>query len=183
MPNYQNSKLKGGTFFFTVVTFGRQPILINPRSIEILHEVWQYTNQRFPFETVAICLLPEHIHTIWTLPEGDADFSTRWREIKRLFTKKYLQKTDVENYTNDPRIKRGEAVVWQRRFWEHTIRDEQDLKCHVEYIHFNPVKHGLAAKTADWKWSSFHNFVRNGLYSLDWGDSGNYSDPKINFGE
>ena len=132
MPNHQRSNVKGGTYFFTVVTYNRPPILTLPQSREILHEAWEFTNQRFPFETVAVCLLPEHIHTIWTLPEGDADFSKRWREIKRFFTRQFLENVGTGGDRNQSRIKREEAAIWQRRFWEHTIRNEQDLICHVE---------------------------------------------------
>ena len=183
MPNYHRSYVKGGTFFFTIVTYNRLPILTLPQSREILREAWESTNQRFPFETVAVCLLPEHIHTIWTLPEGDADFSKRWREIKRLFSRQYLEKAGTESPRNQSRIKRGEAAIWQRRFWEHTIRSEQDLKCHVEYIHYNPVKHGHVIKAADWQWSSFYKYVKNGLYPSEWGDTRNISGSQINFGE
>jgi putative transposase len=183
MSNYRRSKGEGGTFFFTVVTYDRQPILTNPQSIKIMREAWKNTNKRFPFETVAVCFLPEHIHTIWTLPEGDADYSKRWGEIKRLFSKEYLELEGIEGPRNESRKKRGEATIWQRRFWEHTIKDEQDLKCHVEYIHYNPVKHGHVLKTADWQWSSFRKFVANGLYPLDWGVTTNFSNPKYIFGE
>lgn len=183
MPNYRRSKVEGGTFFFTVVTYGRQPILTNPWSIAILREAWENTSARFPFKTDAVCFLPEHIHAIWTLPEGDLDYSKRWSEIKRLFSMKYSKEKGIAVPINESRKKRGEAAIWQRRFWEHTIKDERDRKCHVEYIHYNPVKHGYVLRTADWKWSSFHKFVEKGLYPEDWGDTDNFSDLKFNFGE
>jgi putative transposase len=177
MPNYRRSRVAGGTLFFTVVTYGRLPILANPRSVEILREAWENTNERFPFKTDAVCFLPEHIHAIWTLPEGDSDYSKRWSEIKRLFSIKYSKETGLTVPINESRRKRGESAIWQRRFWEHTIKDERDLKCHVEYIHYNPVKHGHVLRTADWKWSSFHNFVEKGLYPKDWADTVNFSNP------
>ena len=125
--------------------------------------------KRYPFRTDAVCLLPEHIHAIWTLPEGDADYSIRWREIKRLFTKGYLSEIGPGESRNESRQKRGEAAIWQRRFWEHTLRNEQDFNRHVDYLHFNPVKHRLVDRVREWPWSSFHRYVRMGFYSDDWG--------------
>lgn len=131
---------------------------------------WKDVHKRFPFEVEAICLLPDHIHCIWTLPEEDEDYSRRWKEIKRLFTKGYLEEIGPGEYRNESRKKRGEAAIWQRRFWEHAIRDESDLSRHIDYIHFNPVKHGLVQAPRDWAWSSFHRYVKMGYYDPDWGD-------------
>ena len=118
----------------------------------------------------AVCLLPEHLHCIWTLPEGDADYAVRWKNIKRLFTRSYLKQVGPGGARNASRQRRGEAAIWQRRFWEHTIRDEADLNRHLDDIHFNPVKHGLVQRVADWPWSSFHRYVRLGFYDREWGE-------------
>ena len=112
-------------------------------------------SQRHPFSTDAICLLPDHIHCVWTLPEADQNYSTRWKEIKRRFTNGYLDEIGPVEIRNQSREKRGEASIWQRRFWEHTIRDQEDLDRHINYIHYNPVKHGLVQRVRDWQWSSF----------------------------
>lgn len=116
-------------------------------------------------------LLPDHIHTIWTLPDGDANFSARWNAIKRRFTQSYLEQIGPGETRNASRLKRREAAVWQRRFWEHTLRDEADLNRHLDYIHYNPVKHGLVKKAADWPWSSFHRYMKMGFYDPNWGEA------------
>jgi putative transposase len=169
MPDYRRSWIPGGTFFFTVVTFRRLPILTTPDGRGLLRSAWQDVRGRFPFTTVAVCLLPDHLHCIWTLPEGEVNFSVRWKEIKRQFTKGYLECVGPGEQRNESRLKRGEASIWQRRFWEHTIRDEADFNRHLDYIHYNPVKHGLVKRVCDWPWSSFHRYVRMGWYAKDWG--------------
>jgi putative transposase len=129
---------------------------------------------RFPFETIAVCLLPEHLHCIWRLPEGDANYAMRWREIKSRFTRRYLEEVGPGGERNDSRQKRKEAAIWQRRFWEHTIESEDDLEEHMDYIHYNPVKHGLVERATDWPYSSFLRYVKVGIYDEDWqgGDEG-----------
>jgi putative transposase len=169
MPEYRRSIIPGGTFFFTVVTYHRLPILTTALSREILHSGWENVNKRFPFTTDAICLLPDHLHCIWTLPEGDANYSLRWGEIKKLFTKAYLRQIGPGEKRNESRLKRGEAAIWQRRFWEHTIRDLDDYNRHLDYIHYNPVKHGLVKNVIDWPWSSFHRLVKDEYYESGWG--------------
>jgi putative transposase len=169
MPEYRRPKVAGGTFFFTIVTYRRIPILTTDLAREILRFAWKNTQDRFPFSTDAICLLPNHIHCIWTLPEGDANFSIRWKEIKRVFTMNYLDQIRAEPTEDSSRSHRKEAAIWQRRFWEHLIRDDEDLKVHLNYIHINPVKHGLVEKAADWQWSSFHRYVQMGYYEKEWG--------------
>lgn len=168
MPEYRRFKVSGGYYFFTVVTYQRLPILTGDSSRTLLHNAWQDTQIRFPFETIAICLLPDHLHCIWKLPENDANYSVRWKEIKRLFTKGYLQEIGPGGVRNESRQKRGEAAIWQRRFWEHTLSDEIDLETHIDYIHYNPIKHGYVKKAADWPWSSFKRFVGKGIYDLEW---------------
>jgi len=160
MPNYHRPDIPGGTFFITLVTYKRLPIFSHPRVRSKLHDAWETVRQRLPFTTDAICLLPEHIHALITLPEDEADFSIRVREIKRHFTKAYLAEFGETCPRNPSRLKKGEATVWQRRFYEHTIRDEVDLETHIEYIHYNLVKHGLVKNVREWEWSSFHRYVK-----------------------
>lgn len=116
------------------------------------------------FELVALCLMPEHIHCIWRLPPNDADFSTRWASIKAVFTREYLRAGGAEALRNPSHRRREEAAIWQRRFWEHQIRDEVDLSRHLNYVHFNPVKHRLVTDSQDWPWSMYHRYVREGYY-------------------
>jgi putative transposase len=169
MTNYRRVREPGGTYFFTLVTFDRQPILTSPQSREILRKAWKDVQARHPFETVAVCLLPDHLHTIWKLPEGDKDYSLRWSEIKRNFTREYLRQVGNGEMRSLSRVKRREAAIWQRRYWEHTIYNEDDLNAHIDYIHFNPMKHGLVKQVAHWPWSSFHKYVRIGILTHDWG--------------
>jgi putative transposase len=169
MPDYRRNYIPGGIYFFTVVTFGRKPIFLSRPAREMFLAAWLDTRGRFPFRTKACCLLPDHLHCIWQLPEHDRDFSLRWKEIKRLFTKGYLAGIGTDGFRNPSRVRKGEAAVWQRRFWEHSIRDQEDLNRHIAYIHYNPVKHGLAKRAKDWPWSSFHRYVAAGLIDADWG--------------
>jgi putative transposase len=169
MPTFRRAFVEGASYFFTVVTFDRLPILTEERCRKILHDAWLDVKGRFPFHTVAVCLLPDHLHCIWSLPEGDADYPLRWREIKRLFTKRYLVEVGPGGARNAARQKKGEAAIWQRRYWEHMVRDEEDKRRHVDYMHYNPVKHGLVERAADWEWSSFHRYVSMGYYETDWG--------------
>lgn len=159
MSNYRRLYAPGGTYFFTVVTAARQPLLAEPRNVDLLRHAFRYVRQRRPFELVAIVVLPDHLHCLWQLPEGGTDYSTRWQMIKTAFTRKW---------TGVPGNERSKSV-WQPRFWEHLIRDEEDLRRHLDYIHFNPVKHGLTANPGEWEASSFQRFVGNGWYPADWG--------------
>lgn len=165
MSNYRRANLAGGYYFFTVLTYNRRKILVDSRTRECLRKAWQKTRTKYPFEITAMCLLPEHVHCIWRLPEGDNDFSTRWRLIKRYFTKDYLDAGGKELKQSDSRKGKGEKGVWQRRFWEHQIRDEQDLQNHIDYIHYNPLKHSLVKTVEEWPWSTYHKFVKNGFYN------------------
>ena len=144
------------------------PILIEETSRKILHESWEKVCSKYPFETVAICLLPDHLHCIWKLPEEDDNYSVRWSEIKRLFSLNYLKEIGPGQERNESRSKRQEAAIWQRRFWEHTISDEKDLETHVDYIHYNPIKHKYVTKAVEWEWSSFNRYVKMGIYDPDW---------------
>lgn len=151
MPEYRRSRMEGGTYFFTIVTYKRLPLFHNESARRLLHNSWFTINIKYPFETVAVCLLPDHLHCIWHLPEGDADYSKRWRGIKGLFTIAYLKEIGTGEERNLSRQKRREAALWQRRFWEHTIEGEEDLETHLDYIHFNPVKHGYVKRPVEWK--------------------------------
>jgi putative transposase len=173
---YRRAQIKNGTYFFTVVTFKREKIFAKPENILLLREAFRYVMDKHFFKIDAFVLLPEHLHCIWTLPEGDRNFSKRWRLIKSYFTRKYDGKN---NHTpNAARIRKKEQAVWQRRFWEHLIRDEKDFSNHVEHIHYNPVKHGLVTAPKDWEYSSFHRYVREGRYNPNWG-----AGQKIKFDE
>ncbi len=133
----------------------------------MLRDSFKRVKQKHPFIIDAIVILPNHLHCLWTLPPGDADFSTRWRLIKSWFSRRcqgqYQGKVSVSRHSKQ------EKAVWQRRFWEHLIRDEQDFNNHVDYIHYNPVHHGLVRRVKDWQYSSFHRYVQRGVYDLDWG--------------
>ncbi len=169
MPNYRRPILCGGIFFFTVVTLKRRPFLIEPPARAALQQAFDLTRAHYPFQIDAICLLPDHIHCIWTLPEGVSDFSIRWRAVKGHFSRIYHLSGGTDADLGPSRKKRGESGFWQRRFWEHAIRDEADYRAHLDYIHYNPVKHGLVKNGIDWPWSSFHRMVNEGIYSKDWG--------------
>ena len=133
---------------------------------------------KHPFTIDAFVLLPDHIHCIWTLPENDFDYSTRWMLIKSHFTRHYVINKNSVNLSTSRKNKR-EQNVWQRRFWEHQIRNQEDFNKHVDYIHFNPVKHGYVSKAKDWEYSSFPKYVRLGLYNDDWGQDENRILTKI----
>jgi putative transposase len=134
-----------------------------------LHAAFNEVKADQPFQVLAVVLLPDHLHCIWNLPAGDDDFSSRWANVKRSFTKKFLDAGGTEAPISDSRQRKGERGVWQRRFWEHFIRNEDDLKRCLDYLHYNPVKHGLVSSVKDWQWSSFHRFVRLGEYPENWG--------------
>ncbi len=171
MGNYRRWRLEGGTFFFTVVTEKRRPLFHDPETRRLLREAFVKVKRRRPFEIPAIVLLPDHLHLIMQLPEGDLDYSNRIRQIKSLFTISLGELTDTRQGRSESRARRGEHNVWQRRFYEHTIRDEDDFIRCADYIHVNPVKHRLVTRVADWPWSSFHRWVAAGHYAPDWGGS------------
>ncbi|WP_305880492.1 transposase [Bradyrhizobium sp. CCGUVB1N3] len=162
-------------FFFTVVVADRSSTLLVDQ-IDRLRRIYQTVQQRRPFETVAICILPDHLHAIWALPEVDADFSSRWNLIKGGFSRGLEARARSVS-----KLTKREKGIWQRRYWEHAIRDDADLERHIDYIHFNPVKHGLVARVADWLPSSFHRYVAQGVLPADWG--GDMRDFAGQFGE
>jgi putative transposase len=166
MPNYRRMHQKGGIYFFTVNLLARQNNTLLTTHIEALRAAIKYTKTNHPFIIHAWVVLPEHMHCIWEPPENDDDFATRWRLIKSHFSKA-ISNTE---YQSPVRKKRGERGIWQRRFWEHCIRDEIDYRQHMDYIHYNPVKHGYVVKPRDWPYSTFQHCVNDGLYDLDWGE-------------
>ncbi len=182
MPNYRRAKTQGGTYFFTVVTHQRQPILCNKDFRHALRQAIETTRITQPFDIDAWVLLPDHLHCIWTLPAKDANFSARWSMIKRLVTKQCGKSYFQEQLYNASRRKRRESTLWQRRFWEHLIRDEDDYQRYMDYLHYNPVKHGTITKLKDWPYSSFHRYVKQGVYVKSWGDM-LVVDTDGNFGE
>jgi len=157
--NYRRSRLAGGTHFFTVVTANRAPILTKPAAVQCLRTTFRHVIHRYPFTIDAIVIMPDHIHCIWSLPEGDSNYPTRWRLIK----------TGVTKSLGTPPAAQTPTSPWQKRYWEHTIRDQKDFNRHVDYIHFNPVKHGYVDRAIDWPYSSFHRFVKEGILAVDWG--------------
>lgn len=169
MPNYRRAYIPGGTYFFTVKTERNAPIFSQKRFVDILDNITKMAFDRWPTEVSAFVLLPDHLHTIWTLPGNDFNYSTRWAWIKKEFSKRYLDAGGVEQNTSASRIKNRRLGVWQRRFWEHFIQDEDDFEAHFDYIHWNPVKHGYALSPKEWPHSSFHKWVKQGVYDLEWG--------------
>lgn len=173
---------EGGTYFFTVVTYRRQKIFSLQESRRILRNVIVDVRQKQPFKIDAWVLLPDHLHCIWTLPTQDSDFSKRWGLIKANFSKQAKGLFHRDAWMSASKRKHRETTISQRRFWEHRIRDEKDYAAHVDYIHFNPVKHGYVDQVRQWPYSTFHRFVRAGVYSMDWG-SGQTINADDGFGE
>ena len=162
----------GGTYFFTLVTFRRKKIFLEDSACELFMHALDHVQSNHPFHVIAYCLCPDHIHMIWSLPENDNNYPLRWRLVKSNFSRKYKQE-DKESIPVSRKHK-GECTVWQRRYWEHFIRDENDLVKHIEYIHFNPVKHALVDAPVRWRYSSFYDYVDQGLYQKDWGMNGDF---------
>lgn len=164
MPRYIRAFVPGGTFFFTVALLDRRRRLLIDH-IDALRTAFANEQARRPFTIDAAVILPDHLHCIWTLPPGDADFSLRWHAIKAAFSRAIPKREPLSRR----RLAKGERGIWQRRFWEHTIRDEKDFERHADYVHYNPVKHGHALRAADWPYSTFERYVRRGIYPLNWG--------------
>jgi len=159
MPDYRRNRVPGGTFFFTVNLRDRRSDLL-VTYIDALRDAVRQVRGRAPFRIDAWVVLPDHMHCLWTLPEGDADFPGRWRAIKTEFS----NSLPIGEPRSSIMTNRGERGIWQRRYWEHTIRDERDFAAHLDYTHFKPVKHGLAEHPADWPHSSFRRCLATGLY-------------------
>lgn len=173
---YRRAFTRGGCYFFTLALQDRkQDTLV--RHIAELRQAFYAVKQRHPFEIIAVCVLPEHLHLLVRLPENDNSYPTRLRLIKAKFSQA-LPKTENLSASRQNKNERG---IWQRRYWEHEIRDERDLNAHIDYIHFNPVKHGYVTRVADWPYSSFHRYVADGILPKDW--AGNGAEIEGNFGE
>jgi putative transposase len=178
MTGYRRNFIAGGSFFFTVNLADRRLRLLTGH-IDELRSAFRKVRERHPFTIDAMVVLHDHLHAVWTLPEGDADFAKRWQLIKSAFS----HGLPVGEPISESRAARGERGIWQRRYWEHTIRDERDFSRHVDYIHINPVKHGLVTRVQDWPFSSFHRMVKLGVYPEDW--AGDVHEPENDgrFGE
>jgi putative transposase len=175
MVNYRRNRQIGGTYFFTVTLRNRQSNFLITY-INELRSALNYVKKKRPYLTKGFVILPEHLHMIWELPLGDSDYSTRWRQTKALFTRSLIKEGVILE-----KDARGEYCLWQRRYWEHTIRNDKDFENHMNYIHYNPVKHKLVENADDWKFSSFHYYVEQGIITKDWGS--NFKESGNEFGE
>ena len=167
MRTYKRLKIEGGCYFFTVVLVQRNGNNLLIEQVDSLRESFKHVQNNHPFTMNAIVIMPDHLHCIWQLPEGDDNFSTRWRLIKAHFSQSIKKGEEI----NKSRQRKGERGIWQRRFWEHVIRDDVDYANHVDYIHYNPVKHGYVNRVVDWEYSSFHRWVEKGIYPSNWAAS------------
>ena len=176
MTGYRRNFMAGGSFFFTVNLAQRRLWLLTEH-IDELRSALRQTRRDHPFTIDAMVVLPDHLHAVWTLPENDPDFATRWRLIKSAFSRSLSTGERI----SASRAAKGERGIWQRRYWEHTIRDESDFARHIDDVHINPVKHGYVTRVRDWPYSSFHRMVKLGIYPEDW--AGDVSGPSGAFGE
>jgi len=176
MTSYRRNFVPGGCQFFTLNLADRKSRLLTEH-VDGLRAAFRYARGRHPFAIDAIVVLPDHLHAIYCLPEGEADFAIRWRLIKSAFSRALPKGERI----SPSRLRKGERGIWQRRYWEHTLRDAGDYSRHADYIHFNPVKHGLVTRVRDWPYSSFHRMVRLGAYPIDWG--GDIVAETVEFGE
>lgn len=167
MTDYRRNFIPGGSYFFTVALAERSGRLLTD-NIELLRCAVVSVKREMPFELVAMVVLPEYLHCVWTLPAGDADYPTRWKKIKAFFS----CGLPAGERRSTSRMAKGERGIWQRRYWEHTLRNDEDLRRHVDYIHYNPVKHGHVLRVKDWPYSTFHRYVRCGVYPHDWAGGG-----------
>lgn len=168
MPNYRRAKTKGGTYFFTVNTCRRQPYFAHESARQALREAIRVVRAQRPFRIEAWVLLPDHLHCIWTLPDAEADFPLRWSLIKQYVGRQCAATLVDATRLTAAQLKNGEYGFWQRRYWEHQIRDEADFARHADYIHWNPVKHGYAGSPGEWPYSTFRRYVAGGIYPEDW---------------
>ena len=168
MSNYRRLRSPGASYFFTVVSYQRRPILCTPEIRLALREAIEWVRRDRPFQIDGWVLLHDHLHAIWTLPEGDADFAIRWQTIKRQVSAQCKALFIDVNQLSTSQRKHREAGIWQRRYWEHQIRDDNDFARHFDYLHFNPLKHGEVNQVKDWPYSSFHRYVKTGVYPANW---------------
>lgn len=164
---YRRSKTKGGTYFFTLVTYKRKKLFQNIYLANLFLNIIKQIKFKYPFKMSGFVLLPDHFHCIWTLPENDMDFSIRWRLIKSNFTRQCL--STYKTKPTSSRSAKKEQCIWQRRFWEHEIKNEIEFSKYLDYIHFNPVKHGYVNLPCEWQHSSFHYYVKKEIYPINWG--------------
>jgi len=169
MSRYRRSHTPGTTYFFTVNTYRRQQLLTHPEVLTNLQNALRIVRKQLPFQIDALVILPDHLHALWTLPPDDADYPIRWGLIKRQVSQS--SRHLIAQTQTASRSKRREIGFWQRRYWEHLIRDDTDFERHVEYVHYNPVKHGLVEHVRDWRYSTFHRYVRLGMCPIDWAGS------------
>ena len=179
MSNYIRAFQPGGTFFFTVVTYHRRLIFTNDHSRSQLRTSIDEVRKHHPFDMPGMVLLPNHLHCIWILPQEDHNYSLRWQKIKEGFTRTYLSGSGADTQVSMGQQRKRMRGVWQPRFWEHTIRDDIDYERHMDYIHYNPVKHGYTNCPHEWIWSSFHRWVKEEYYSIDWCCQCENKNPKI----
>ncbi len=182
MSYYRRSSMAGCTYFFTLVSYKRQTILCDEPVRQALRKAIKNTQNKYPFRIDAWVLLPDHLHCIWTLPDNDKDYSKRWSMIKRKVSIDCANSYKKNALLTSSKIKHRESTIWQRRFWEHRIRDQNDFSRHFDYIHYNPVKHGLCKKPDEWQYSTLHRYVRKGVYPVDWAVQGGRFDRGV-FGE
>jgi putative transposase len=166
MSRYRRSRVPGTTYFFTVNTYRRQRILTLPEVFVTLRNALRAVRDQHPFRIDALAVLPDHLHTLWTLPPDDADYALRWSLIKRQVSQSARHL--IAQAQSASRVKRREIGFWQRRYWEHQIHDDADFARHMDYVHYNPVKHGLVEQVRDWPYSTFHRHVRMKMYPIDW---------------
>tara|TARA_R110002049_G_scaffold2750_9_gene22391 strand:+ start:68214 stop:68828 length:615 start_codon:yes stop_codon:yes gene_type:complete len=184
MSDYRRNFVPGGMYFFTVVTYGRRPILTTDDGRRFLRNAIHKVRKRRPFELFATVLLPDHWHLVMQLPKDDNDYSTRIKRIKEEFSASWLRKGLPEASVSSAQANKGERGIWQPRFWEHTIKNEDDLERCVDYLHWNPRRHQLVNRVRDWQWSSFHRFVKRGQYEIGWGGTApNCIAQEIDWGE
>lgn len=169
MPQYIRSYTRGATYFFTLVAYERRPIFCENDFLKAFRKSVKQVQQQYPFEIIAWVQLPDHLHCMWRMTDDDTNYSQCWSRIKRLTTQACPQYHLSIHDLSGSKVKRNEKGIWQRRFNEHQINSEEDFINHMDYLHYNPVKHGLVERVADWQYSSFHRYVKNGVYPLDWG--------------
>ncbi len=169
MSRYRRANTEGATYFFTLVTYRRQTLLCDEIIRRALRQAVEAVRLKRPFKIDAWVLLPDHLHCVWTLPPGDAEYAIRWSMIKRSVSLACSTEYRCLEWINSSKRKHRESTLWQRRYWEHRIRDNLDFARHIDYIHYNPVKHGLCQRAVDWPYSTFHRYVSGGVYTADWG--------------
>ena len=175
---YRRSLLKGGCYFFTLNLAQRDKSTLTEH-IGLLRSSYLKVTSERPVETQAIVILPDHLHALWQLPENDCDYAQRWRQVKTHFSRNLPQTEHIST----SRQRKGERGIWQRRYWEHQIRDEVDLQRHIDYIHFNPVKHGYVNTSSKWPYSSIHRYIKQGLITPNWGGGMSSDRNPAGFGE